>query len=580
MDMPAEQFGIWSIVPPLIAIVLAIVTRKAILSLFLGVYSGGVIFTHEASAAWLADAIGVEPGLATDTLAIPVAGLWGIVQGFEWIADSIADIYHAQILIFTLLLGSGVAMIWRLGGSYAIRDWALARIDTQRQGGVATYVLGLVLFFDDYANTAIVGSAMKDVSDKLRISKEKFSYIVDSTAAPVATIMISSWVAFQISLIRDAQEEIPGIDPNTAPSAASVFFESIPFNMYAILAIVMVGIIVWTRRDYGEMLTAEHRSWSEGLISRKDAVPLQDIEGDLGDPNIDDPKLPAFYGPIIGLLLGVIAAVYWTGVRADDTDGMLDLWGIVTNADYFLALIIGSFTMVLTGFYLGYHYGSHNLRESVDTSIDGFGIMLTAVTILVLAWSIGTVVGALGTGEYVGEFADGLLMYEMLPAVVLVVSAFIAFSTGTSWGTMGIMTPIALPIAWEVAPSHTYMAVAVGAIFSGAIFGDHSSPISDTSVLSSTFTGADLIDHVRTQLYYAVTVGIVAISMLLAWGFGAENVWGESILAAIGLLAVGAVVLVVLVYVLSEYDAKRKGIEPVASRAEQSVPMEIELGDD
>lgn len=599
--MAVEHFGVWSVVPPLIAIVLAIITRKAILSLFLGVYSGGIIFTFEDSSEWIAghlESLGVPdtatgldvlPGIDPDPtildvvawlIAIPIAGLWGFVQAFAWIADSIADIYHAQILIFTLLLGSGVAMIWRLGGSNAIRDWALERLSTQRQGGVVAFILGLVLFFDDYANTAIVGSAMKDVTAKLRISKEKFSYIVDSTAAPVATIAISSWVAFQMSLIADAQEEIADIDPDTAPSAFSVFVESIPFNMYAILAIVMVGIIVVTRRDYGEMLTAEHRSWQTGKISRIEATPMQDIEGDLGDPTVEDPKLMAFLGPIIALVAGVIAAVFWSGYRAEDSEGITDLFGIVTEADYFLALIIGSFTMVLAGFYLGYRYGIHDLGESVDTAIDGFGIMLTAVTILVLAWSIGSVVGDLGTGEYVGEFADDFLMYELLPPVVLILSAFIAFSTGTSWGTMAIMTPIALPIAWGVAPSHTYMAVAVGGIFSGAIFGDHSSPISDTSVLSSTFTGADLIDHVRTQLYYAVTVGLVAIALLIVWGFGAEHLWGESILAAIGLLVVGAAILVGLVYVLSEYDARRKEVEPIAIRADQTVPMEVDLDDD
>lgn len=575
--MAIEHFGFWSIVPPVIAIVLAIITRKAILSLFLGIYSGGVIFTHEASTDWLAGHIGNGvPDLLIHLLGIPLAGLWGIVQSFDWLAASIADIYHAQILIFTLLLGSGVAMIWRLGGSYAIRDWALARLDTQRQGGLVAFILGIVMFFDDYANTAIVGSAMKDVSDKLRISKEKFSYIVDSTAAPIATIAISSWVAFQISLIQEARVEL-GIDTDEYATAFEIFAQSIPFNMYAILAIVMVGIIVVTRRDYGEMLTAEHRSWTQGLVSREDAVPMQDVEGDLGDPSADNPRLIAFYGPIVALILGVVVAVFWSGVRSDDTAGITDLYGIITEADYFLALMMGSFAMVAAGYYLAYRLGIQDLSESVETTIDGFGLMLTAVTILVLAWGIGTVVAELGTGAYVEEFADAYLIFELLPAIILILSAFIAFSTGTSWGTMGIMTPIGLQVAWGIEPSTTYLAVIVGAVFSGAIFGDHSSPISDTSVLSATFTGADLIDHVRTQLYYAVTVGIVAILLLLTWGVGADMFWGESILAAVGLLIVGAGVLVVLVFVLSEFDARRRGIEPKAVNASQTVPMEAGL---
>lgn len=587
--MSVEHFGFWSIVPPLLAIVLAIVTRKAILSLFLGVWSGGLIYTYEGSMNWVADGldgivpdiglgIGSIPGITWDPtlldlvagfIAIFVAALWGIVQTFDWMAGEISDFGQAQILIFTLLLGSGVAMIWRLGGSFAIRDWALKRLDTQRQAGLATFALGIMMFFDDYANTAIVGSTMKDVSDRLRISKEKFSYIVDSTAAPIATIAISSWVAFQITLIESAQEDIDDIVVDEAPSAFEIFLQSIPFNMYSVLAIFMVAIIVVSRRDYGEMLTAEHRSWSKGLISRREAVPLQDIEGDLGEPNIDNPRLSAFYVPIVALIAGIVATTIWTGAPEATV-----WWEVITEADYFLALVIGSFAMVASGFYMGWRYNLQELSDSVDTTVDGFGIMLTAVTILVLAWSIGAVVGALGTGEYVSGFADEYVLFEILPAIVLILSAFIAFSTGTSWGTMAIMTPIALPVAWGIDPSHTYMSVMVGAVFSGAIFGDHSSPISDTSVLSSTFTGADLIDHVRTQLYYAVTVGLVAVGLLLVWGFGATYVWGNSILAAVGLLAVGVGILGILVYVLSEFDARRKGVDPVAVRSPQDESLE------
>lgn len=603
--MPVESFGVWSLIPPLLAIVLAIITRKAVLSLFLGVWSGGMIFTFpdsvELSGDWLGDTVPVTavPGVEAITdaiplvptleptwldvvanlLAVPVALLWAFPQTFQWIAESFgANTFHANILIFTLLLGSAVAMIWRLGGSYAVRDWALERLDTQRQGGATAFILGLVMFFDDYANTAIVGSTMKDVSDKLRISKEKFSYIVDSTAAPVATLMLSSWTAFQISLIEvelDRFVDAGELAEGDRPTAAFVFLESIPFNMYAVLAIVMVGIIVYTRRDYGEMLDAEHRSWSRGLISREDATPMLEIEGDLGEPNIEHPRLSTFFLPVVVLVVVTILTAMWTAHPVDAW------WEYAGNAEFDVALVIGSFAMVASTYVLAYRHDLMSLGDGVDTTIDGFKLMLTAVSILVLAWSIGEVVDVLGTGEYVGGFAEEILTPEVLPVIVLVISAMIAFSTGTSWGTMAIMTPIAFPVAWEIVPDDvTFLAVIVGAIFSGAIFGDHSSPISDTSVLSSTFTGADLIDHVRTQLYYAVTVGLVAIVLLLIWGIGFVHVWGSSILAAIGLLVVGTVTLLALVYVLSEYDARRKGISPIAIRADQEVPMEAEVGDD
>ncbi len=521
-----SEFGALSLVPPLLAIVLAIVTRKAVLSLFLGVWSGGVILT----------------------------GSVGLGQTFDWIAEAIGDsVFHAQIIIFTLLLGSAVAMIWRLGGSHAIRDWALERVDTQRKAGATTWLLGLALFFDDYANTAVVGSTMKDVSDHLRISREKLSYLVDSTAAPVATLAISSWVAFQLSMI-EAGYDATALGEAEVPGSFEVFLESIPYNMYAILAIVMVAIIVFSGRDYGEMLTAEHRSATTGKVTREDARPMQDVEAELGEPNVDNPKLASFVVPVVVLIVVTIGSALWTGFEPGAS-----VYDMVVEADYAVALIFGSFAMVASTYVLGYAYDLLSLSESVDTTIDGFGIMLTAVTILVLAWSIGNVVapvedGGLGTGEYVAAIADAFLVPELLPVIVLLTSAFIAFSTGSSWGTMGIVTPIAVPVAWGLTGDHTMVAAMVGMVFSGAIFGDHSSPISDTSVLSSTFTGADLIDHVRTQLYYAVTVGLVVTVLMLVWGY--------TRISPFVLLVLGAVALVGLVYGLSEFDANRRGIEP------------------
>lgn len=518
-----SSFGVLSIVPPLLAIVLAIVTRKAILSLFLGVWAGAVIYT----------------------------GGLGIVQTFDWIIDAVvADGgFHATIIVFTLLLGSGVAMIWNLGGSYAVRDWGLSRLDSRRDAGLVTWLLGIVLFFDDYANTAIVGSSMKDVSDGLRVSREKLSYIVDSTAAPVATLGISSWVAFQLGLINDAYDNLGIAD---APSPFEVFLSSIPFNAYSILAIAMVGIIVLTGRDYGEMLTAEHRSASTGKVTRDDAVPMQDVEAELGDPSAAEPRLVNFFAPVAVLVAVTVGSALWTGYEPGAS-----LYDMVIDADYAAALLYGSFAMVASGFALGKIYGIFGVGEATDTTVNGFGIMLTAVTVLVLAWSIGEVVAALETADFIEGFVSEEFPTAVLPVVVLLLSAFVAFSTGTSWGAMGILTPVAIPVAWSLTGDHTMVAAVVGGVFSGAIFGDHTSPISDTSVLSATFTGADLIDHVRTQLYYAVTVAVVAILLLL--------VWGATGISPVVLLPVGVIVLIGLVYGLSEFDANRRGIDPVAA---------------
>lgn len=536
------DFGALSVAPPLLAIALAVITRKAVLSLFLGIWSGAVIVT----------------------------GGLGIVQTFEWIVAAVSDEFQATILVFTLLLGSGVAMVWNLGGTAAVRDWALDRLGNQRQAGLVAWGLGVVLFFDDYANTAIVGSAMKDVSDRLRISREKLSYIVDSTAAPVATLGISSWVAFQLSLIAEGYESA-GVAAADRPGTFEVFVSSIPFNMYAILAIVMVLLIVGTGRDYGEMLTAENRSWTSGRVTRDGAVPMQDVAGELGEPPASTPRLVNFFVPVAVLVAVTVGTALWSGdfspvgfggdLFAGDLGSAGErLWDAALGASYEVALMIGSFAMVASGFVLGRAYDIFGVGDATEYAIDGFSIMLTAASILVLAWGIGGAIDALGTGAYVANAAVGSVSAAFLPALVFVVAGLIAFSTGTSWGTMGIVTPIAIPIAWEISGGgpggHTLVAAMVGVIFSGAIFGDHSSPISDTTVLSATFTGADLIDHVRTQIYYAVTVAAVVVLLLV--------VWGLTRVTPLALLPLGALLLAGLVYLLSEFDASRRGIDPVS----------------
>ncbi|WP_049921183.1 Na+/H+ antiporter NhaC family protein [Halopiger djelfimassiliensis] len=554
-----SEFGALSLVPPLLAIALAIVTRRPILSLFIGIWSGGVIAT----------------------------GSIGIARTFEWIAESIADVFHAQILIFTLLLGSGVALIWRLGGATAVRNWAINRLETPRNTGIATWMLGNLMFFDDYANTAIVGSTMREISDQMRISREKLSYIVDSTAAPVATIALSSWVAFQLSMIEEGygalEDADNGVSAADTPGAFETFVGSIPFNTYALLAILMVGIIVVSQRDYGEMLDAEHRAWQTGKVNRDEAQPLQEVEKDLGAPIEDRPMLRTFFLPIVVLIAVTLAGAFWTGYQSWLSDqveageptslgaavgesGVVQvLVDVVGAGDFAAALVWGSFAMVLTAIVIGLAYDLFDLGASVETVLEGFNLMLTAVTVLVLAWSISAVADDLGTGDYVAGAAEGVVSPAVLPIVVLLVAAFVAFTMGSSWATMGIVTPIAIPVAYDLTGGFELMPVMVGAVFSGAIFGDHTSPISDTSVLSSTFTGADLIDHIRTQLYYAGTVMFVVIVCYALYGFLG--------VPPILFLPLGVVLLIGLVYGLSEFDAARKGVAPKASS------VEVDLGD-
>jgi Na+/H+ antiporter NhaC len=529
--MAAETFGAISLVPPLLAIFLAIITRKAILSLFLGIWSGAVIFT----------------------------GSHGVVQTLTWTAQSIGEsLFNAKILMIVMFLGAGVALIWRLGGAMAIANAATSRLDSQRKVGLATWIFGMLWFFGDYSNTAIVGTTMRDMADEMRMSREKLSYIIDSTAAPVATFGISSWVVYQLSMIEQGYEAA-GI-AGEAPGSFALFLSSIPFNMYCILAIVMVGIIVSTQRDFGEMLDAEHRSWKEGKLLRDDAVPMQSAEDSLGDMFTDSPQLRFFLLPVGTLITVVFTGAAYTGVTGAGSGA--ELVDIVGNAAFTDALLWGSFSMVGMGLVSGTVSGLMDLDEAMETVIDGFSMMLTAASILIMAWTIGTVTTELGTGIYVTNIAESLISPMLLPLIIMFASALIAFSTGTSWGTMAIVTPIAVPLAWNVGNSTPeLLPVAIGTVFSGAIFGDHCSPISDTTILSSTFTGADHIDHVRTQMYYAVTVILVASAMLL--------VWGATRITPLVLLPVGVGILYGLVYGLSEWDANRKNLTARAQRTSQ-----------
>ena len=533
LQAETSEFGMLSLLPPLLAIFLAMITRRAILSLFLGVWSGAVIYT----------------------------GGHGFVTTLTWTAQSIGEsLFNAKILMIVMFLGAGVAMIWRLGGALAIANAATSRLDSQRKVGLATWIFGMLWFFGDYSNTAIVGTTMRDMADQMRMSREKLSYIIDSTAAPVATFGISSWVVYQLSMI-DQGYESAGI-AGEAPGSFTVFLQSIPFNMYCIFAVVMVGIIVLTQRDFGEMLDAEHRSWKEGKVLRDNANPMQSAEDSLGDVVTDEPSLRFFLIPVASLITVVFVGAAYTGVTgAGAGASFID---IVDNALFVDALLWGSFTMVSMGIISGTVAGLMDLEEAMETVIDGFGMMLTAASILIMAWTIGGVTTTLETGIYVTNTAEGFITPTLLPIVVLFAAAVIAFSTGTSWGTMAIVTPIAIPLAWSIGGSTPeLLPVAVGTVFSGAIFGDHCSPISDTTILSSTFTGADHIDHVRTQIYYAMTVISVAAVMLL--------VWGATRITPLILLPIGVGVLYGVVYGLSEWDSSRKGVEPKASTTEQTV---------
>ena len=510
-------YGILALLPPVVAIVLCFVTKRVLISLFLGVFTGGIIMST-----------GNPFG--------------GITYSLTTIIGSIVDEWNANLLVFNLLMGSGVALIWRLGGSRALTDWAKTKIKSQMQAGVGAWLLGVIVFFNDYVNAAIVGNVFRDIFDEMKLSKEKLSYILDSTAAPVATFFISDWIAFQIGMIRTGIEAagITDVEPFTG------YLRGIPLNMYCIFAVVFVGILAITGKDFGPMLKAEHRTKTTGATYREGASPMMDVATDLGVAKETKPMLMTFFLPIVALVGVTLFGFWWTGRGPDK--GIMDILG---DCDPAKALLWGSFYMTLTGFAIALGYKIMTIAETMNTIIDGMKLMLMACSILVLAWSLGTVTKDMKLADYIITVIGEAIPFTIVPLVIFLFGMFISFSTGTSWGTMTILTPIAIPLAYKMSGDSMTAVMMAGVVFSGAIFGDHCSPISDTTVLASIFAGADHIDHVTTQIPYALVCAAVAAVMYILYGFMGVSPF---ILIVIGLVA-----LVALTYALSAFSAKKYG---------------------
>lgn len=513
-----SSFGILSILPPLAAIILCFITKRVLLSLFIGVLVGGIILFGGNLFA-------------------------GIEYSLDTIIGSITDEWNARLLLFNLLMGSGVAFIWRLGGSKALTDWAHKKIKTRKQAGIGAWLLGIIVFFNDYVNAAIVGNVFRDVYEKKKISREKLSYILDSTAAPVATFFISDWIAFQIGMIQS------GIDAAGMEnvSAFSSYLQSIPFNFYCILAVLFVGIIVITGRDYGPMLKAEHRTITTGKTSEDNAVPMMDVGSELGEAVETKPMLSTFFLPII-TLIGVTLFGFWYTGRSGET-----LTDILGAADPAKALLWGAFAMATVGAVIALSHRLMKIKQVMETIVDGMKLMLFACAILVLAWSLGTVTKDMHLADFLIRVIGDTIPFSFIPLIIFVMGMIIAFSTGTSWGSMTILTPIAIPLTYQLTGDVTTSVIMAGVVFSGSIFGDHCSPISDTTVLASIFSGADHMDHVRTQIPYALTCAGIAGMMYLLYGL--------FYISPFILIPLGIISLIIFAYLFSSYSSNKIGIE-------------------
>src|SRR5699024_7948765 len=385
-------------------------------------------------------------------------------------------------------------------------------------------LLGIIVFFNDYVNSVIVGNASKDITGKKKVSREKLAYVLDTTAAPMATIgPVSDWIGFQVSLIAGAfaSAAIIGIEPYFA------FLQSIPWNFYAILSLIAVPMIIMGK-DFGPMAKAEHRAEKTGKLIADGAEPLSSVEQDLGEPYKEEGgNIWNFILPLVTLISVGIWGLWYTGGGAEGKS----LMDALADTDVSVALTWAAFAMTTVGIVQALSQGV-GFKKLEETILGGINTMLPALIIIVLAWTIGTVTEVLGTAEYVVSATENWMTPALLPFLVFIIAMFISFATGTSWGTMAILTPIAIPLAFTIG-GEGLVHLTIGAIFSGSIFGDHVSPISDTTIMASIFAGSDHIAHVKTQMPYALVTAIISGVLYLSYTI----VGNAYILLAIGILA-------------------------------------------
>lgn len=519
--------GVLSLLPPLVAILLALIARRVLVALFCGSWLGvSLIYDYD-----------------------PLLGFLRLLD--KYLINSLADPDHVAIVMFSMTLGGMVGVISRSGGTQGIVEKITRFANNRRGGQLVTWGMGVLVFFDDYANTLIVGNTMRPFTDKLKISREKLSYMVDSTAAPVASVFpISTWVGFQIALIATAFAQA-GIEKD----AYLVFVESIPYASYSVLAVLFVFLIGLTLRDFGPMLKSESRAFQTGQLVAHDSMPLIDSSGI--DAEVPENIPRRWYNallPIFTVIFVTLIGLYFQGKAQLATEGSTtaSLREIISAANSFNVLMWAAVSGAFVAMLLAISQKILTLPEAVESWLSGVKSMVLAMIILVLAWSIGKVCEDLFTAQYVVHLTEKLISPHFLPVITFVVAALIGFSTGTSWATMAILIPIVVPIAVQLAANsnlepglaHSILLGTIGAVLSGSVFGDHSSPISDTTIMSSMASAADHIDHVRTQLPYAIAVAIVAVFFgYLPAGFG----W--NIYLTLGL---GLAVLLVLLFVVGK----------------------------
>ena len=508
----AEKFGIFTLIPPIVAILLAFITKNVVISLFIGVLSGGFILNLTGFNVF---------GALTQAF----------LDFIDRALNSLSDPWNAGIVMQVLVIGGVINLVAKMGGAKAIAEALAKKAKTAKSAQLITWFLGICVFFDDYANSLIVGPIMRPVADKMKISRERLAFIIDATAAPIAGLaIISTWIGLEVSLISEGFQSI-GVEA----SGFGVFLQTIPYRFYNILILAFIVITIITLREFGPMRKAE--------ISARKLKDLTNEEVAVTSSHMDElepkegVKLSIWNAivPIGALIISAIVAFYYSGYSSIMAGDDIAIQAIVTNSplsfkailevfaasDASIALLQSALFSTVVAIVMAVWKKIFTISEAIEVWIDGMkGLIITGV-ILILAWSLGSVIKELGAAEYLVEALNGAIPAFLLPSLIFILGAIISFSTGSAYGTMSILMPLAIPLAYKINPEMSFVIVSTSAVLTGAIFGDHCSPISDTTILSSMGAGCSHIDHVKTQMWYALFVA--AITILFGYipaGFG------------------------------------------------------------
>jgi Na+/H+ antiporter NhaC len=559
-DVPAVIPSWWAVIPPLVAIIMALLIKEVLVALLMGIFIGAA------------------------TLGFYTGGVGGVFSGFlavldHYILSALNDPDHLSVVLFSLLIGSIVAVISKNGGMKGIVNRIVKYAQTRRSGMFTTYFLGLAIFFDDYANSLVVGNTMRPVTDKLKISREKLAYIVDSTAAPVSAIaFVTTWIGAELGYISSAMDKINANEVLVEEGVYSIFVNSLAYSFYPILTLIFMFMLIRSQRDYGPMLKAENKAIRGDEAAFGSST--EDVNYDEFEP-VTQTKVRAMNAliPVLIIVFGTLVGLVYTGMSAwriefanlglapdipffeglakidEDSVTMLQKIGaIIGAANSYSALLWSSMAALFVAVLMTVSQRIMSLKDTMETVVQGIKTMMSAVLILVLAWSLAEVTRDLNTADVIKDAFGTEFSVWLIPAITFLISALIAFSTGSSWSTMAIVYPIMIPTAFAIAQAGDgvdAMAIlynTVASVLAGAVLGDHCSPISDTTILSSLATACDHVQHVKTQIPYALTVGGVALfvgiiptalglSPLIAFPVAIAILWG--VIRFVGRKAIG-----------------------------------------